>query len=220
MGGVLLDAWDDGGGGFFADADWTLELDGFAGALEEAVASRTPVLLLGTAFAFVHWLDRSADRAFTPLPEGSRIMETGGFKGRSRSVGRGELYRTLSERLGVARQRIVNEYGMTELLSQFYEPVLREGGPADPEARRHVGPPWVRTRVLDPVDLSPLPLGEPGLLCHLDLANLDSVAAILTEDAGVEVDGGFRVLGRMAGAEPRGCSLTMEALLQAQDRER
>jgi hypothetical protein len=110
---------------------------------------------------------------------------------------------------------MVNEYGMTEMLSQFYEPVLRDERAHALSGRWHVGPPWVRTRVLDPATLDPVDPGEPGLLAHLDLANLDSVAAILTEDIGVAVHDGFRLLGRNQGAEPRGCSLAMEELLQA-----
>jgi hypothetical protein len=156
----------------------------------------------------VHWLDRGGARV--RLPDGSRLMETGGFKGRSREVSRDDLYRALTDRLGVPPERIVNEYGMTELLSQFWEPVLREG---TDRRRRHVGPPWVRTRVLDPVTLEDVAAGEPGLLCHLDLANVGSVAAVLTEDLGVAVEDGFRLLGRAPGAEPRGCSLALEELL-------
>jgi hypothetical protein len=107
---------------------------------------------------------------------------------------------------------------MTEMLSQFYEPVLHGMVSAEEvEGRWHVGPPWVRTRILDPRDLAPVPVGEPGLLCHCDLANLDSVSAILTEDWGVAVERGFRVLGRLLDAEPRGCSLSMEELLLARE---
>ena len=140
-------------------------------------------------------------------------METGGFKGRSRVLERPEFYASLSGAHGIPFEAIVNEYGMTELLSQFYD------GPAEAisgmalEARRHVPPPWVRTRVLDPNTLSALPMGRPGLLCHYDLANAGSVMAVLTEDLGIAVDDGFRVLGRVQGAEPRGCSLAMDDLL-------
>ena len=221
MVGVLAGEWDDGGGGFFADSDWRLLEGDLQGALEAAVAERVPVLVAGTAFAFVHWTDRvrEGDRGVS-LPPGSRILETGGFKGRSREVSRTRLYGAMEEAFGVPMGRIVNEYGMTELLSQFYEPVLRDGGPDDPGERHHVGPPWVRTRVLDPRDLSPIVPGEPGILAHLDLANLHSVSAVLTEDRGVEVEGGFRLLGRTPGAEPRGCSLTMEELLASREGDR
>jgi hypothetical protein len=137
-------------------------------------------------------------------------------------VPRAELYRALAAALGVPIGRILNEYGMTELLSQFYEPVLSREAPEDPELRWHLGPSWVRTRILDPETLRPVEPGEPGLLCHIDLANLDSAMAVLTEDVGVQPPGlvtpsstgrAFRLFGRAEGAEPRGCSLMMEELL-------
>jgi hypothetical protein len=139
-------------------------------------------------------------------------------------VPRKELYRALSAAVGIPVGRIVNEYGMTELLSQFYEPVLSGEVPEDPDQRWHVGPSWVRTRILDPETLDPVEPGAPGLLCHLDLANLDSTMAVLTEDVGIELPGrgprggrAFRLLGRASGSEPRGCSLAVEELLGEAD---
>lgn len=214
MMGVVAELLCAPGGGWFVDAGGDMDAQGMAGALQTAEAAGEPVLLAGTAFAWVHWLDAMERRGLeVRLPEGSRILETGGFKGRSRTLSREELYGALEARLGIPAFRIVNEYGMTELLSQFYEPVLVEGGPGDPRERRHVGPPWIRTRVLDPETLDEVSPGEPGLLCHLDLANLFSVSAVLTEDLGVAVTDGFRVLGRAPGAEPRGCSRAMDELL-------
>jgi hypothetical protein len=211
---VVMSTLGAPGGGWYVDASGTIDEEGFTALLEGSVARGEPLLLVGTAFAWVHWMDRMDARGLRiSLPVGTRIMETGGFKGRSRVVSRGVLYRGLVERLGVSLGHIVNEYGMTELLSQFYEPVLVGGTPEDPEARHHVGPPWVRTRVLHPETLEEMPDGEAGLLCHLDLANLRSVCCVLTEDQGVRVGEGFKVLGRSPGAEPRGCSMVMEELL-------
>lgn len=215
---VVMDRLSAPGGGWFADGSGAVDEPGFLALLEGAVAAGTPLLLVGTAFAWVHWMDLMDDRGLRlALPGGTRIMETGGFKGRSRSVPRGELYDGLSQRLGVPLRSIVNEYGMTELLSQFYEPVLSGEVPPEPELRHHVGPSWVRTRVLDPETLHEVPHGEEGLLCHVDLANVRSVMAVLTSDLGVRVGNGFRVLGRAPGAEPRGCSLVMEELLSRRD---
>ena len=199
---------------YFVGKDGRLDENGLRSALREAEAQREAVLIVGTAFAFVHLLDSlAADGTRHRLPAGSRIMETGGFKGRTRTVPRDELYDAIRLQLGIPPRRIVNEYGMTELLSQFYEPVLAGG------ARLHHPPPWVRTRVLDPATLEPLPAGREGLLCHFDLANLGSVCCLLTEDIGVArraaEGGGFRVLGRNPGAEPRGCSLAMDGLMRA-----
>ena len=212
--GVALDGLSGGEGGFFVTEDGRIDGGGLCDALVEATARGTAIILAGTAFAFVHWLDwlKEGSAGFD-LPRGSVIMETGGFKGRSRVLERPELYASLSEAHGVPLEAIVNEYGMTELLSQFYDgPIAGALGMAL-EDRRHVPPPWVRTRVLDPITLSPAPPGEPGLLCHYDLANAGSVMAVLTEDLGVAVEEGFRVFGRIQGAEPRGCSVAMDDLL-------
>lgn len=189
------------------------DVEAFLEACGEVVAAGTPALVTGTAFAFVHLLDALAGKGLRlALPEGTRVMETGGFKGRSRVVERDELYAEMGARLGVPVHRIVNEYGMTELLSQLYEPLLREGPQAP---RRHVPPPWLRVRALDPTTLAPLPEGEAGLLCFFDLANLGSVSHILTEDVGTVSHDGLRLAGRVAGAEPRGCSLALDDLLSA-----
>ena len=212
--GEALDVLSGGDGGFFVGAEHGLDIAGLRTAIEAATADGQPVLLAGTAFAFVHWLDAIAEAGVRfEVPPGSRILETGGFKGRSRTLTRPEFYEALSTAHGVPEGSIVNEYGMTELLSQFYEPV-RSHPAASLDERTHRPPPWMRTRVLDPVTLAPLPVGEKGLLCHYDLANLGSVMGVLTEDMGsLDARGGLRVFGRAEGAEPRGCSLAMDDLL-------
>lgn len=229
MVGVVEDELTEGEGGWFVDPERGLDAPGLRSELATLEAEGSPALVVGTAFSFVHWLDAMDREGWrVRLPAGTRVMETGGFKGRSRTLTRDELYGGIEERMGIPPARIVNEYGMTELLSQFYEPHMREaarsggGGAARAGApgrrvgaRRHVGPPWVRTRVLDPETLEPVSPGREGLLCHLDLANLGSVCRVLTEDVGVAVEDGFRVLGRVGGAEPRGCSLAMDELLAA-----
>jgi hypothetical protein len=163
-----------------------------------------------TAFALVALLDalraRGADLA---LPPGSRIMETGGFKGRTRVVARAELYAEASARLGVPIEAIVAEYGMTELCSQYYDSFASR---ARIEPRVKAAPPWLRAIVVDG-EGRPLPNGIVGAIRHVDLANRGSVVAIETEDLGALVDGGLVLLGREQGAELRGCSLDAETLL-------
>ena len=203
-----------GNGGYFVDPEKGIDVVGLDRALHAAEDDDRAVLIVGTAFAFVHWLDElDGEGGRYRLPSGSRIMETGGFKGRSRAVPRDDLYDELNQRLGVPLRHIVNEYGMTELLSQFYEPVIQGGAPEAPSERFHLPPPWVRTQIVDPMTLEAVQEGEVGLLIHLDLANLGSVAAVLTEDLGQRVGSGFRLLGRAGDAEPRGCSLAMEELM-------
>jgi acyl-protein synthetase LuxE len=171
----------------------------------------TPVLILATAFALVELLDALAriDLRFR-LPARSAVFETGGYKGRTREIARPELQGLVAERLGVPPERIVREYGMTELTSQCYSLALAGG---DPELL--VPPHWVRVRVLDPLTLAEAPAGTAGVLAILDLANLGSAVHVLTEDLGRADGDGFRLLGRAAGADLRGCSLVAEELSAA-----
>jgi Acyl-protein synthetase, LuxE len=178
--------------------------------LEANALGATPVAVCGTAFAFVHLLDELERRGLRfALPRTARVMETGGFKGRSRSLPRDELYAWICDRLGVPPERIVNQYGMTELGSQFYDSVLRE--PA--AARRKLAPPWTRVRMLDPGGMDEVRPGETGRIAILDLANTGSICALETADLGRCVGDGFEVLGRDADAEQRGCSIAADALL-------
>lgn len=167
---------------------------------------RRPTVVLGTAFALVELID-TLDRLGLRfrLPPGSRVFETGGTKGRTREIGRPELLSALREQLDVPPERVIREYGMTELTSHFYD--------RPPEARdRFHAPPWTRVRILDPENLEECAPGVRGLIAVFDLANVGSVAHVLTEDLGASDGAGFRLLGRAAGAELRGCSLTVEEM--------
>jgi len=197
---------------WLVDADGRLDEAGLRRVFESASGSGEPVLLLGTALALLHLTERVEDSPLAPLPAGSRVMETGGFKGIERTVTRAELYERVSSATGVPPRRIVSEYGMTELLSQLYSPVLSEGPDAE---GTHVPPPWLKVRALDPMTLEEVPLGEPGLLCFFDLANAGSVCHVLTEDVGTLTEGRVRLQGRVQGSEPRGCSRAMDELMTA-----
>jgi hypothetical protein len=211
MFGVVLRARGADGSEYFVRGG-RLELASLALALEAAIAKGTAIALCGTAFAFVHLLEamEQAGRHMR-LPRGTRLMETGGFKGRARELGRDALYAELHARLGVAPEQIVNQYGMTELGSQFYDSVL-----VQPNAPRHkLVPPWTRVRIVDPDTGWDRPPGEVGLIQIVDLANTGSVLAVQTADLGRELAGGFEVLGRSPGAEERGCSIAADEMLGA-----
>jgi acyl-CoA synthetase (AMP-forming)/AMP-acid ligase II len=192
-----------------------------ADVLRAAERDGKPVCLLGTSFAHVRWLDdlRRAGQRFR-LPTASRLMDTGGYKGHGRQVEESDLRDMYGAVLGLPPSHCVNEYGMTEMLSQFYDSTLRETVSGRAGERRKLAPPWVRTRIVDPETLEPVPAGQPGLLQHFDLANAGSVMALQTEDVAIRVDDGFRLLGRATGATPRGCSIAMDLLLEAVDRRR
>lgn len=192
--------------------DGRLDLDALDDALRSAEQDAAPVALLGTSFAFVHAEDGLGDRRFE-LPAGSRIMQTGGYKGRSREVDPGELLEAMATRYGIEPDFIINEFGATELSSQLYETTLREAFEGAPRRRRLWVPPWVRVTPVHPDTLDPVEGDEVGLLRIDDCANLDSVCCIQTADLARRVNGGIVVLGRAPGATPRGCSLAADQAL-------
>lgn len=209
MFGCAIDAFGDAESGFDVQSG-ELRVPPLLEALGHAIDGGVPIVLCGTAFAFVHLLDAMVSRDVRlVLPPGSRALETGGFKGRAREIPQPELHAAIGRALGIPAARIVNQYGMCELGSQFYDSVLRE-----PDApRRKLAPPWTRVRLIDPVSGADVADGEVGVIQIYDLANTGSVLAILSADLGRAVGDGFDVLGREPGAELRGCSIAADAML-------
>jgi hypothetical protein len=188
-----------GEGRYFFDGE-RLDVDGAARALGEA---QEPLLVAGTSFAFVHLLDALGERRLA-LPQQSRVMHTGGFKGRSRSVAPEALREAIAQLFALDAGSVIGEYGMTELSSQLYQ-----------DGEIYLAPPWMRVAAADPETLAPLAPGASGLARFVDLANVDSAVAVQTADL-VRVDdrGRVELQGRAPGATPRGCSLALEHLLE------
>jgi hypothetical protein len=181
---------------------WGIHLEKTMEMLGEAVRSQRPVALLGTAFSFVHLLDGMAGSA-VPLPAGSRVLETGGYKGRSRALPKAGLHAWISRSFGIAPDHIVAEYGMSELSSQAYD--LAAGATGTQRWFRF--PPWSRAKVISPETGREVDEGQRGLLRVFDLANTFSVLAVQTEDLAIRRGWEFELLGRAVDSEPRGCSL-------------
>ena len=180
-----------------ADGAWVLD---FEKTLHSLSGNNRPVTVMGTAFSFVHLFDELETKHPHPLlPSGSCALETGGYKGRSRTLPKVELHCLITKYLGIQETGIVAEYGMSELSSQAYE---REGV-------FHF-PPWARTRIISPETGLEVEEGQIGLLQVFDLANTYSVMSVQTEDLAIRRGEGFELLGRAALAEPRGCSLMPE----------
>jgi hypothetical protein len=180
------------------------------GRLREMLAGQIkeggPVGIAGTAFGFVHLIDAWAGLPPLRLPRGSRLLETGGFKGRSREVSKAALYGQLARIFSVRDDALYNEYGMSELSSQAY---------ARGTAGLHAVPPWARVVVWDPASGREVAPGRRGLVRWFDLANIDSVLAVQTLDVAERTRGkSFRLIGRLARTEPRGCSLGAEDLMR------
>jgi hypothetical protein len=189
-----------------------VDLGAALSAFEAAATAREPLFLLATTLDCLALFEgMRATGATIPLPRGSRVMHTGGPKATGRSIAREALREEFGVRLGLAPEDVVEEYGMTELLSQAYDAPRVTPGP-----RRLVPVPWMRTRVLDPLTMDEVPDGSRGVLCHYDLANIHSAVAVLTGDTATRVRDGFIDIVRAAGAAPRGCS--SEAATRWEDR--
>ncbi len=190
-----------------------IDAEAMRSALERAERDAAPVAILGTSFAFVFADEALGARRFK-LPAGSRVMQTGGFKGRTRELAPGAMRVMIAARYGVPESHIVAEYGMTELSSQLYESTLAAALRGESDAQRALDVPgWMRATVVDPETLAPMPDGEVGVLRLDDAANLDSVCAIQTSDLATRSGARITLLGRVPGAVPRGCSLAIEEAL-------
>ncbi len=188
------------------DAEGHLDLAAAVAWLERAAAATRPVLLLCLTTTITAVFEELRDRRLQlRLPADSRIVDTGGRKG-GRALSRNGLLKAAWRFLHIPAYLCVTEYGMTELLSQFYDDALHSRWAGRLEPRSKVGPAWVRSVVVDPTTLTPLPPGQRGLLRHFDLANCESVSAIQTLDVGYGIGRGFEIIGRAPEAETRGCS--------------
>jgi hypothetical protein len=211
--GVMRCRFGASGSDFYIGTEG-LEVDRLEADLHAAEQTGHAVCLLGASFAFVHFLDICAQKGLRfHLAAGSRVMDTGGFKGRSREIPQDALYSLIGEHLGIPASHCVNMYGMTELSMQCYDSPLRRRILGRQGARTMEAPPWARTVILDPETLTVLPNGERGIICHYDLSNCSSVVGILTEDLGVTTSEGFWLLGRVKGSESRGCSVSIDEML-------
>lgn len=214
----IRETYGTDGSGYFVGPRG-LEVEPLCDALDTAARDGVHLYLMGITAAFEDLFAhcQQSRRSFR-LPYGTVVVHTGGQKGRraapggSRPLSTGGFLSACWRLLNVPGYHCINEYGMTELCSQFYDNTLAERLAGRLTPRYKIGPPWTRTLVVDPETLEEVPRGTPGLLCHYDLANCGSVLAVQTEDVGVAVGDGFIVQGRVLGAEPRGCALLLEDL--------
>lgn len=192
-----------GEGNFFCNASGQLD----SARLNEFLTAHAgeSISILGTALSFLNYFEWLGNRNIA-LNEGSFALETGGFKGSGRDIAKADLYALFSQHLGLAPDRVWNEYGMCELASQFYTAGLNAP---------HQGGPWIRARVVSPQTRAEVPVGETGILHIYDLANLSSVLAIETADFAVRHQEGFILLGRDPGATPRGCSRSADEAMRS-----
>lgn len=151
-----------------------------------------PTVLFGVRFALLEYMD-----AFEH-PECKRLLvvETGGMKGTRGEMTNDEFYSLCKNCFKEAA--IVSEYGMTECLSQMYN-TDQMGYSQNARIRAII------TDLTDPFCI----LGKHlrGRINLIDLANLDTISFIGTDDLGfIDHADKLHVVGRIDQCEIRGCN--------------
>jgi len=169
-------------------------------ALRESEESGVPIALIGATSAFVYFFQAcKRDGLKFNLPEGSRVCDGGGYRGRFGVVTREDYYRMVEDVLGVPWSHCVNILGSGETATNLSDDALyRFVKGLEPRKRSRPVPPWSRVRALSTDDLTPLPDGEVGLLAHWDLANVPHLLALVTDNLGYTSHGGTacEIIGR------------------------
>jgi hypothetical protein len=194
----------------------TVDVAGLERAARTSLDRGEPLCVLATSFALVALLD-ALDGAVMPAPAETLVMHTGGFKGRTREVDAVELRTAVARAFAVSPERVVGEYGMTELTSQLYEGTA-PGAELVGAPGSFLEPAWLRAIPVDPVSLDPVADGDVGIAKFVDLGNVDSAVAVVTEDLSRRHRNGIELVGRRRGAPARGCSLAVEGMLIAGNR--
>ncbi len=178
--------------------------------LHQAQAEARAVILIGGSFACINVMDSlQKDKIKFQLPLGSRMVDAGGFKGRSREVTVPVLHQLAQDVFGIAPERCINIFGMTELASQLYDASTTNVGPLG-ERPKGCGT-TVVPLVRDSVTLEPVSEGL-GLLEIADLCVLDRPYSVLTGDLAIQTPEGVAIVGRAQQGEVRGCSLNLEVM--------
>jgi hypothetical protein len=182
-----------------------IDIEGLKRAARVALHRSEAFFILTTSFALLATLEE-LDGEKLRCPDRTVIMITGGFKGRRTELSEDDLRQRCASTFSISPQKIIGEYGMTELSSQLFESDIKG---------IYAAPPWLRVAAVAPHDFRQVREGEPGLAHFIDLANVDSCLSIVTQDLVRQVKGGIELLGRAPRAIPRGCSLPFEGLLLA-----
>jgi len=169
------------------------DIDALIERLREGIEGKEKLLLIGVTFALLDLAEKYEIDLSSVI-----VMETGGMKGRREEMIREEVHEVLKSSFNL--RKVHSEYGMTELLSQFYSD--GEGLFKNPEWAK-----IITREVNDP--FSKESNRETGIINVIDLANIDSCCFIETKDLGKlnSRNQYFEVKGRLDYSEVRGCNL-------------
>ncbi len=196
----------------------SLRKDVMSEVLEKFSSLNEPVVIFG--FTFVLYADvvkfLQNNGLVFKLPQGSSVIHIGGWKKlEDQKVSKVRFNQAVSDVFGVSQTDVVDFYGFTEQLGVTY--------PDGADGLKHV-PNFAEVIVRDPATLKPVADGREGLLQFLTpLPYSYAGISVLTDDIGVVVGRGqaengwhgtsFKIIGRAAKAEVRGCGDIMGELI-------
>jgi phenylacetate-coenzyme A ligase PaaK-like adenylate-forming protein len=177
--------------------------------LSTAEKSGEEIVIFGFTYILYHYVVKKLlDSGVNFSLADSKIIHIGGWKKlESEKVSPEQLINESSKVFGIKKGNVVDFYGFTEQSGMVY-PTCEEG-------LRHV-PSWGDVIIRDQMTLEPLPKNKEGLLQFLTPIQTSYPGhSILTEDLGIltGIDDckcgrkgkTFKVIGRAAKAEIRGC---------------
>jgi len=157
-----------------------------------ALRLKKKVVIFGVSYALLDLAEKGFD--FSK----ALIIETGGMKGKRKELTKTELHRRL--RKGLNCDYISSEYGMTELLSQFYSDKDEVFSTTN----------LIKVFIRETNDPFSYTIGgKTGGINIVDLANIYSCSFIETQDLGKAVENGFQIMGRFDNSDVRGCNLLL-----------
>ncbi len=160
--------------------------------------SSKQIILFGVSFALLDFCQE-----YAIADERLRIVFTGGMKSRGEELSYKEMYSILKRSFVLSS--IDSEYGMTEMFSQSYclnhELGHYKCGKTIKVFSQELQDPLSHSRI-----------GKTGQLAFIDLANIDTLSFVLTDDLIVlNKDQSFSVLGRISESDIRGCNLLYQS---------
>lgn len=173
-----------------------LELEALVSALRQAEGRQEPIALIGATFVIDYFLDACAREGIRfDLPEGSRVVDSGGFMGRYTGSTKEEFFGKCVNILGVAESHSINALWLCESNTVYFDNVLKNVHLGLVRERCKEVPPWAKVIAVDTMNFMRLPKGKTGLLRLYDLSNRAMAFSVQTDKMGFETEDGFEVVG-------------------------